>query len=90
MALSGSPERVASRTADAVPSPEGAVPFFLDMFDNVITFLLALDCHFDQGGRLSHVGTEGPWSSSASTVQPHRMAGHRVMMSEIRTQKDCT
>jgi transposase len=50
VALSGSPERAASRTADAVPSPRGAVPFFLDMFDNVITFLLALDCHFDQGG----------------------------------------
>jgi hypothetical protein len=29
------------------------------MFDNVITFLLALDCHFDQGVRLSHVDTEG-------------------------------
>jgi len=29
------------------------------MFDNVITFLLALDCHFDQGSRLSHAGTEG-------------------------------
>jgi hypothetical protein len=29
------------------------------MFDNVITFLLALGCHFDQGSRLSHVGTEG-------------------------------
>jgi hypothetical protein len=29
------------------------------MFDNVITVLLALDCHFDQGSRLSYVGTEG-------------------------------
>jgi hypothetical protein len=35
------------------------VPFFFDMFNNVVTFLLALDCHFDQGSRLSHVGTEG-------------------------------
>src|SRR3954454_16121568 len=59
VALSGSPERAASRTADAVPSPKGPVPFFLDMFDNVVTFLLALDCHFDQEGCLSHVGTEG-------------------------------
>ena len=67
--LSGSPERAASRTAVAVPSPRGVVPFFLDMFDNVITFRLALDCHFDQEARLSHVGTEGRGRLLPSTTK---------------------
>jgi hypothetical protein len=59
VALSGAPARAASRTADAVPSRGGAVPFFLDMFNIVTGFLLALDSKFDRGSCLSHVGTEG-------------------------------
>src|SRR5882724_2018149 len=59
VAFSGSPVRTASRTADAVPSLGGEVRLFLDMFDIVTRFLLALDCHFDRGSCLSHVGTEG-------------------------------
>ena len=59
MALSGSPERAASRTTEAVPSRGKEAPFFLDMFSIVTEFLLALDGNFDPGRCLSHVGTEG-------------------------------
>jgi hypothetical protein len=49
VALSGSPERAASRTAEAVPSRGEDAPFFLDMFCIVTEFLLALDGNFDPG-----------------------------------------
>ena len=68
VALSGSPERTASRTAEAVPSRGEEAPFFLDMFCIVTEFLLALDGNFDQGSCLSHVGTEGLGATAAAAA----------------------
>lgn len=60
VALSGTPERDAARTADAVPSRVGADPLFLtDIFSIVTETQLALDGNYDRVSCLKHVGTEG-------------------------------
>src|SRR5690606_12328368 len=60
VALSGAPDRAASRTADAVPSRGAAAADFLtDMFSIVTQSQLALDGNYDRVCCLKHVGTEG-------------------------------
>src|SRR6516162_2857272 len=60
VALSGTPERAASRTVDAVPSRGAAAADFLtDMFSIVTETQLALDGNYDRVSCLKHVGTEG-------------------------------
>jgi hypothetical protein len=60
VALSGTPERAASRTAEAVPSRGGAAPFFFtDTFSIVTESQLALDGNYERVSCLKHVGTEG-------------------------------
>jgi hypothetical protein len=81
--LSGSPDRTASRTAEAVPSRGEEAPFFLDMFCIVTEFLLTLDGNFDQGSCLSHVGTEGldaGWQVLVDTLRAATATG----LSEVK------
>src|SRR5581483_7265958 len=76
VALSGTPERAASRTADAVPSRGAAAADFLtDMFSIVTDSQLALEGNCDRVYCLSHVGTEGRCAAGMARWRPVRDAG---------------
>ena len=70
VALSGTPERAASRTADAVPSRGGApVDFLKGMFSIVTESQLALDGNYDRVCCLKHVGTEGSQDTARDAMR---------------------
>jgi hypothetical protein len=48
------------------------VPFLLDMFDNVVTFLLALDCHLTRGAVSVTLAQKDPSSTCAVTSERGR------------------
>src|SRR5581483_1992443 len=76
VALSGTPERAASRTADAVPSRGAAAADFLtDMFSIVTDSQLALEGNCDRVYCLSHVGTEGLAVLADAAPDAHRERG---------------
>lgn len=79
VALSGTPERTASRTADAVPSRGEDASFFLtDIFNMVTDSQLALDGNYDRVRCLSHVGREGCRADRIAGGHPLSYARCRV------------